>query len=499
MPDRRLLAAVDLGSNSFRLLIGRVEESEAGVQVQPLDSLKSPVRLGAGLTPDGDIDAPARQRAIEALHRFGERLRSFSPDAVRAVATAALRSARNPQHFLATAEAALGFPIDIISGFEEARLIYAGAAHALPADGDSRLVVDIGGGSTECVVGRDYEPFLTESVGTGCVSITRKHFADGQIDPTRFERAVLRARAALAPIALAYRREGWRYAVGTSGTARALTQVAGAHWGRSELDRELLRAMADELLRAGSAERVRLEGLRAERRPVFAGGLAVMTAVFDELELSTLRYCPGALRQGLLYDLLGRDAGADMREITVSRMTARNGADPAHAARVAGTAQAMLGQAARGPAELLAADRALLGWAARLAEIGMSISHEDHHKHSSYILTHADMPGFTQTEQARMASLALGQAGGLRKMRGALTEPGDWLMLLCLRVATILHRRRDGEEIPLPALFSRRGHVRIELPREWAARHPLSDESLRAEAATWNEVGPFEEVAYSTI
>jgi exopolyphosphatase/guanosine-5'-triphosphate,3'-diphosphate pyrophosphatase len=224
-----------------------------------------------------------------------------------------------------------------------------------------------------------------------------------------------------------------------------------------------------------------------------------MTAVFEELGLSALRYCPGALRQGLLYDLLGRETAADMREITVARMIARYGVDPAHGARVAHTAQAMLGQAARGPAEILAADRALLGWTASLAEIGMSISHEDFHRHSSYILTHADMPGFTQTEQTRMAGLALGQSGGLRKMRGVLADPRDWLMLLCLRVATILHRRRDGEAVPLPALFARRGRVGIELPAHWAARHPLSDESLRAEAATWNEVGPFEEVGYTTL
>lgn len=499
MPERRLLAAVDLGSNSFRLLIGRVEESAAGVQVQPLDSLKSPVRLGAGLTPEGELDAPSRQRAIEALHRFGERLRSFSPDAVRAVATATLRNTRNPQHFLATAEAALGFPIDIIAGLEEARLIYAGAAHAMAVDGVNRLVIDIGGGSTECIIGRDYEPRLTESVSIGCVSITRKHFADGQVDAERLERAVLRARAALAPIGLAYRREGWGYAVGTSGTARSLTQIAAAQWGAPELTRDILAELAAELVRAGNGDRVRLEGLRPERRPVLAGGVAVMTAVFDELGLSALRYCPGALRQGLLYDLLGRETAADMREITVARMIARYGVDPAHGARVAHTALAMLGQAARGPAEILAADRALLGWTASLAEIGMSISHEDFHRHSSYILTHADMPGFTQTEQTRMAGLALGQSGGLRKMRGVLADPRDWLMLLCLRVATILHRRRDGEAVPLPALFARRGRVGIELPAQWAARHPLSDESLRAEAATWNEVGPFEEVGYTTL
>jgi exopolyphosphatase/guanosine-5'-triphosphate,3'-diphosphate pyrophosphatase len=330
----------------------------------------------------------------------------------------------------------------------------------------------------------------------GCVSVTRKYFPDGIVDRSRLDKAILRARAGFAPIALAYRRAGWRYVVGTSGTAKSLTQIAAGAFGQPELTRESLERMAVELVRAGSADKVKLEGLRGDRRPVLPGGLAVMTAIFDELGVESLRYCAGALRQGVLYDLLGRDAGADMRKVTVARMALRYGLDPQHGERVARTAQVMHAQAARGVAERIEADRALLGWASELAEIGMSISHEDFHKHSSYILSHADMPGFSQTEQDRMARLALGQGGGLRKMRNSLVDSEDLLMLLCLRVSAILHRRRDGEEVPMPALFAKRNRVRIELPRQWALRHPLSDESLRAEAATWNEVGPFEDVSY---
>ncbi len=499
MPQRHLLAAVDLGSNSFRLMIGRVEASPAGVQIQPLDSLKESVRLAAGLLPDGNLDADSRQRALLALSRFAERLRSFSPDTVRAVGTNTLRIATNARHFKDTAEAALGFPIDIISGVEEARLIYLGAAHAMAHDGEDRLVIDIGGGSTECIIGRNYEAELLESIGVGCVSLTRKYFPDGRVDRARLQKAILRARAAFAPIALAYRARGWRYAVGTSGTAKSLAQIAQAEFGAPELTREALEQIAAELIRVGDADRIKLEGLRAERRPVLPGGLAVMTAVFEELEIGSMRYCAGALRQGVLYDLLGRDAGADMRRVTVARMIARYGLHPEHGQRVARTAQAMFTQAARGVAERLEADRMLLGWTAELAEVGMSISHEDYHKHSSYILTHAEMPGFTQSEQDRMAKLALGQGGGLRKMRQAFAETDDWLMLLCLRVSTILHRRRDTEDVPLPALFAKRNRVRLELPRVWAERHPLSDESLRAEAATWNEVGPFDDVSYVTL
>ncbi len=499
MPERRLLAAVDLGSNSFRLLIGRVEPSAAGVQIRPLDSLKEAVRLAAGLSESGELDLPSQRRAVEALSRFGERLRSFSPDAVRAVATNTLRVAHNARHVLGTAEAALGFPIEVISGREEARLIYLGAAHAMPTDGADRLVVDIGGGSTECIVGRDYQSDLLESAPVGCVTLSRRFFPDGAVDRDTFEHACYAARDALAPIALAYRRRGWRYAVGTSGTAKALLQAVQANLGREVLDRAGLAALADQLVRAGHIDRLRLDSLKADRRPVFAGGLAVMTAVFDELGVEEMRYCNGALRQGVLYDVLGRSAGADMREITVAQMERRHALDTRHGMRLSRTAVALFGQVARGTEEELGLSRALLGWAARLAEIGMTISHEDFHKHSAYILGHADMPGFTQGEQDTLASLALGQTGGLRKLVPLVTAERHWLMVLSLRLAAILHRHRDDSEAPLPALFHKRRRVRVEMPRSWAREHPLSDDGLAAEAQAWNDARIFEAVEYVRI
>jgi exopolyphosphatase/guanosine-5'-triphosphate,3'-diphosphate pyrophosphatase len=499
MPERRLLAAVDLGSNSFRLLIGRVESTPVGDQIQPIDSLKESVRLAAGLGADGTLDAASQRRAAEALHRFGERLRSFSPDAVRAVATNTLRVARNGAHVHRTAEAALGFPIEVISGHEEARLIYLGAAHALARDDRDRLVIDIGGGSTESIIGHDYEPLRLESIGIGCVSLSRRWFPDGAVDRDALEHAVNATRAAFAPIALAYRRQGWDYAVGTSGTAKALCQAVAANFGTDVLTRDGLAQLADALLKAGHVDRVRLDSLKPDRRPVLAGGLAAMIGVFDELGITAMRYCAGALRQGALYDLLGRSQGSDMREVTVSRMVGRYGADDAQGRRVAITAQALFGQAARGTVEDLAHRHKLLGWAAQLAEIGVSISHEDYHKHSSYVLLHADMPGFTQAEQVLMAHLALAQTGGLRKLKPLIVTTPDWLMALSLRIASILHRRRDDREVTVPALFFKRGRVRIEVPKSWARAHPLSHDSLQAEALAWTELGVFGEFAYQTL
>lgn len=494
-----LLAAVDLGSNSFRMLIGRVDSSAAGHRIIPIDNLKETVRLAAGLTRDGQLDADAQQRAIQSLLRFGERLRSFRPDSVRAVATSTLRLARNARHVLTTLEAALGFPIQVIAGQEEARLIYAGAAHALPLDGENRLLVDIGGGSTECVIGCDYAPLALESANVGCLSLSRQFFVNGEVSAENFGHALYTARSIIAPIAVDYRRRGWSYAVGTSGTAKSLIQAVQANFGTEVMTREHLASLTQMLLKAGHADRAAIAGIKPERRPVLAGGLAAMSAVFDELGVESMRYCNGALRQGVLYDLLGRGSGADMREVTVQQMGARYAADAAHGARVADTARALFGQAARASVEELERRGKLLAWAARLAEIGMAISHEDFHKHTAYILRNADMPGFVRDEQELMAQLALGQTGGLRKLRGGFQEPIDWLMVMSLRLASILHRRRDLDPGAVPALFHRRGRVRIEVARTWAQAHPLSDESFGAEAELWNELGVFEDVGYQRL
>jgi len=360
-------------------------------------------------------------------------------------------------------------------------------------------VVDIGGGSTECIIGASYTPKLLESTTVGCVSLSRRFFPDGAVDRHAFEQAYYAARDALAPTAAAYRAHGWDYAVGTSGTAKALAQIARAEFGCETLTRDALAQLEYVLMKAGHPDRLRIEGLRPDRRPVLAGGLALMSAVFDELCIDEMRYCDSALRQGVLYDLLGRSAGADMREITVAQMLRRYEIDEAQAQRVAQTALALYDQGARGVAEKVRGCRELLRWGAKLAEVGMSISHEDYHRHSAYVLRNADMPGFTQSEQALMSHLALGHVGGLRKMRELVRDDLEWLMVLSLRLSSILHRRRDGEEPPLPALFLKRRRLRIELPRAWAKAHPLSDETLRAEAEAWSELKLFDEFVYARI
>jgi len=491
MTSPPLLAAVDLGSNSFRLVIGRVESTPLGDQVRPVDQLKETVRLAAGLGEGGTLSRPAQDRAIAALQRFGERLRAFGPDRVRAVATNTFRVAADAKAFLERSQDALGFPIEVIAGREEARLIYLGAAHALPADGRRRLVIDIGGGSTECIVGTDYRSELLESVPIGCVGLSQRFFRDGSITRAATEEARLACRDALAPLSQPYGATGWRLAIGTSGTAKALWQLAQAHFGEPRLTADTLYGLESTLVKAGHVDRVRIEGLKPDRRPVLAGGLAMMSAAFEEFGIEEMDYCDGALREGVLYDLLGRSSGADMREITVAQMSRRHALDDRHGRAVAALAAALYREAVRAPAEAAARGERLLTWAAQLREIGMTIAHVDYHKHGSYILGHCDMPGFAEDEQRRIAALVLGQTGGLTKLRAVVSDPDDWLRVLCLRLSVIFHRRRDFQVPPWVRLRMKPSGARIELPADWACAHPLTDQSLRLEALEWGKAGPW--------
>lgn len=485
-----LIAAVDLGSNSFRLQVGRV----VGDQIYPLDAIKESVRLASGLTADKRLDAASRQRALQALSRFGERLRGFDPEAVRAVATNALRVAKNALEFLPEAEAALGFPIEIIAGREEARLIYLGAVHSLPAAQHKRLVVDIGGGSTEFIIGRRIEPQLMESLYMGCVSYTMRFFPDGRIDKKRMREAQTAAATEIQSIAHEYRRHGWREAVGSSGSARAIADILemnkfnpGEVAGLTRVGLERLQAA---LIKTGDINAFNFAGVRADRLPVLPGGVAIMGAIFEELDLEHMTYADGALRLGVLYDLLGRVHHHDMRDATVGQFMTRYQVDRRQADRVRATALSILEQL-RGPATSpeAEADNHFLVWAARLHEIGISVAHNGYHKHGAYILTFADMPGFSKKDQARLALLVFGHRGKLEKITGVLPGDGLWHPIFALRLSALLHRSRDGVPLPAFAVRSLEAGFVIELPSGWLESHPLTAVALNEEAAAWARVG----------
>ena len=481
-----LVAAVDLGSNSFRLQVGRVVDD----QIYPLDSLKEPVRLAAGLTPQKNLDGPSQLRTIEALRRFGERLRGFDAGAVRAVATNALRVAKNAPQFLAQAEAALGFPIEIIAGREEARLIYLGVAHTLPNPRTQQLVVDIGGGSTEFIIGRNIEPIELESLYMGCVGFSLQHFPRGRIEKSGMKAAELAARKELEAIVRQYRKTGWEEAVGSSGTAKALADILEMN-GLSDggITRDGLERLRGILLHAGDVGRLTLQGLRPDRIPVLPGGLAIMLAVFKEFGLERMTFSEGALRLGVLYDLLGRYHHQDLRNATVQQFMRRYQVDANQAARVAATARGFLLQMLPGAVAAEQPDAQVLDWAALMHEIGISVAHSSYHKHSAYILANADMPGFSKMDQVRLSRVVLAHRGKLERVQEIMPDSADWLLIFSLRLAALLHRSRD--DAPLPAITVRRNErgFSIGVDPAWLAASPLSAAALEEEGRQWAGLG----------
>jgi exopolyphosphatase / guanosine-5'-triphosphate,3'-diphosphate pyrophosphatase len=480
------LAAVDLGSNSFHLLVGRIVDG----QIYPLDALREQIQLGAGLTEDKRLDRATQTRALEVLAQFRERLRGLPRDAVRAVGTNALRVAKNASAFLREARETLGFPIEVIAGREEARLIYLGVAHALPPADNLRLVVDIGGGSTELIVGQGLKPKLMESLYMGCVSTSLRHFRDGRIDKKSLKAAVLEARQELTVVSRSYRRAGWREAVGSSGTARSLENILVENgYVPAGITRDGLERLWDLLVDAGRADSDRIPGLKPGRASVLPGGFAIMYAVFEELEVDSMTVSEAALRHGVLYDLFGRVEHHDMREATVQQFMRRYHVDAAQAGRVRDLALRIYDQLAAGRGAEGDADRVLLDWAARLSEVGLSIAHAQYHKHSAYVLSNADMPGFSRAEQQRLARIVLAHRGKLEKIQHNGLEDGDWNLVFALRLAATLLRRRT--RVRLPAFRASGSHARfaLELPKAWLARNALSAAALEAEGRQWETIG----------
>lgn len=480
MHNGTLLAAVDLGSNSFRLEIGRFEHGH----VQRVEYLKETVRQGNGLDEDRNLTPDAMQRGWDCLARFGERLAGFSRTQVRAVATQTLREARNREEFLAHGSKVLGYPIDVVSGPEEARLIYQGVARLLPQSDERRLVVDIGGRSTELILGQQFTPHAVASFRVGSVAWSSRYFADGTFTPQAFLAAEIAAKAVLDEALSTFRPEAWDVAYGSSGTAGAVGDVLTAAGGPPGLiTREGLDWLHERLLRAQSTDRVRLEGLKDERRAVIGGGISVLRAVFDLLQIGQMQVAQGALRQGALYDLLDREQpGTDLRSTTVNGLMQRFGVDTDHAERVSRTACRLFGQAAPQDSERTSRK---LDWAARLHEIGCRISHNDSHRHGAYILDNTDAAGFAMPELHRLGILVLGQRGKVRKLEVDLQDADFALQLMCLRLALALcHARRDPDTEGLQLQVNGNRFLLTTRPG-WAASYPQSAHLLREEVGAW--------------
>ncbi len=485
-----VLAAVDLGSNSFHMVVARYGHGQLTV----IDRLREMVRLAAGLGRDGRLSAASQARALACLQRFGERLRAMRADRVRVVGTNTLRRAEGAGRFLQQAGRALGHPVEIIAGIEEARLIYLGAAHHLPRVDGPRLVCDIGGGSTEIVLGRGFRPRVMESLALGCVTFSEQFFPRGRLSARNFEAARVQARLELEPVRSQFRKAGAVQTAGTSGSIRsALGVLRGLGLGADGITIAGLEHVIERMIAMGHVDDLRLPDLSRERAEVFPGGTAILVEVMRALGLERLVVADGALREGMLYDFIGRLTDEDARALTVRAMAARYHVDESQAERVAKTARTLHGQVAV-DWELDDEPAAqLLEWAARLHELGLDIAHAHYHRHGAYVLENADMPGFTREEQQVLARLVHAHR---RRLDRALFRdlPGDWprralRLSMLLRLAVLFHRSRTAVAPPPMRLRVDGRSLRLRLPARWLTASPLTLADLERERGLVADAG----------
>ncbi len=479
--DGEEIAAADLGSNSFHMVVARHSRGELRV----IDRLRESVRLAVGLRADGTLTRERREAAFACLARFGQRLAGFPANRVRAVATNAVRQLAHPQAFLLPAETALGHPIEIVSGREEARLIYQGVAHGLPLTDEKRLVVDIGGGSTEFIIGRRFEALERESLQVGCIASTMRFFGDGKITASRWQQAQSEIGVELQQFGAHYRERGWTEAIGSSGTAKAIGSIVQANgWSDRGITAESIGKLRDALLRIGSSDRLSLPGLATDRGGIIAGGVAILEAVFTTFDLERMDVCETAMREGLLYDMLGRARQTDPRDDSIRSLAERYGVDTTQAQRVATTASMLVKQTAS--AWVLEGEpEDFLKWCATVHEIGLAIAHSQHHVHGAYIIENSDLAGFSSQEQQLLSAIVRSHRrrpdGDTLRALPARMQPAAQRLTALLRLSVLLHRARSEEPLPELRLSANDNQLSLALRRDWLDRHPLTRIDLEQE------------------
>jgi len=476
------IAAIDLGSNSFHMIIAKI----ANGQISIIDRLKEPVRLGYGLDSHGNLDELSQKRALDCLERFHQRIKYLPPSRVRAVGTRTLRQAHNANKFIEKAEQVLGFDIQIISGSEEARLVYQGVAFGLEDDQQKRLVIDIGGGSTELIIGEDFTPESLESLGMGCVSMTKRFFGTGDITPKAIQLADIYCQQKLEPFQSLFRHQQWQKAIGCSGSIKSIANVLEALTGHPTISPDGLNLIMEKCLEAKTIDELSLPGLSNQRKPVFIGGLVTLKSTMAALSLEVLEASPWALREGVLFDLLGHDSMSDMRERSVKELAKRFHTDTQHALRTSQVAEKLLKQL-QTKYKTEEHWQRYLNWACLLQEVGLDINHDRYHIHSGYIVENSHLAGFGYDEQNRLAFL----------VRNQRKKP-DWLLLdkiptedinpfvivlQIFRLACVLTRaRNDIQDIGWALTFKDKALV-FSAPAAWWAEHPLASADLNAEVS----------------
>lgn len=487
--DNALLAAIDLGSNSFRLEIGRLDSGH----IQRIEYLKEAVRQGGGLDENRNLTPESIERGIRCLARFGERLQGFAPSHVRAVATQTLREANNREVFIKLAKKALGFDIEVISGVEEARLIYQGVSRFLPQSNERRLVIDIGGRSTEFILGQGFTSQHTASLHVGSVAWSLKHFASGEYTEKAFTRAEIAAESIFETLGANFSIKQWDVAYGASGTVSAVADAL-VQYGRpiNTVTKEGLHWLRDELLRARHVEKLRLLGLREDRKPVIAGGLSILIAIFDFLNIETLKVAQGALRHGLLYDMLAHENEiVDLRNASVKRLARRFDVDEAQAKNVADVAEKLFEKISE-PIQFASGEYQLharkLYWAGLLHEIGSIVSPIDAHLHGAYILEHAEPAGFSQSELHCLSLLILGQRTKLKRLEADFSNRVFIMQLVCLRLAVILCHARQTPNLRGFQLNFANNFIQLSVPKTWPEKYPQSYYLLEEETLAWQKI-----------
>ncbi len=492
MPARaKQLAAVDLGSNSFHMMIARVRSG----QLEVIDRLKERVQMAAGFDNANNLTEEAMTRGVHCLERFGQRLRDLDSVDVRAVGTNTLRKAKNSAEFLDRAEAALGHPIDVISGHEEARIVYLGVAHSLSDDTGRRLVIDIGGGSTEFIIGERFEPRRVQSVHIGCVSHTLRFFPDGKLRREAFREATTAARVEFATFEREYRRTGWVSAVGSSGTVTAIDDLLRANgWGSDGITRAGLRQLREHLIDVGRVSKLVLPGLSPERKHVLAAGLAILQGAFKSLKIDRMSVSTGAMREGLLYDTIGRNTHEDVRVRTIESLVERYAVDQRHSNGVESTALRCLDQVAAPWALHHPDHRWMLSWACRLHEIGLSLSYSGYHKHGAYIVANSDMAGFSQGAQDQLAALIECHRRRIKpaiveRLRDLTDGEAGVRLAALLRLAVTLNRSRNPQPLPPFHITAAGQAIELNFGPGWLDKRPLTRADLANEQAYLRAAG----------
>jgi exopolyphosphatase/guanosine-5'-triphosphate,3'-diphosphate pyrophosphatase len=483
-------AAVDLGSNSFHMIVASYDNQ----RIRIIDRIKKMIQLASGLDKNDNLTEASMLRALECLEEFGQRIREIPQDNVRVVGTNTLRQANNGARFIARARKALGHPIEIIAGLEEARLIYLGVAHSVYDNTSKRLVIDIGGGSTELIIGKGFSTHKMESHYMGCVNMSRRFFASGVVSASNMQNAILAVRQELESIEGSFKKTGWQKAIGSSGTILAINSIIrNKGWGRNGITRTALLRLKQEVIKAGNMKKLSLPGLSAGRKPVFAGGLAILCGIFEAFEIRQLDVSDGALREGLLHDLIGRLHKQDIRDSAIDEMARRYFIDTKQAARVRKTAVQLFRQFSDYWGLQRHTDLKYLEWAASVHEIGMAVAHAQYHRHGAYLIANSDMAGFSRQNQDRLALLVRCHRRKYPVDEIALVPVGERehviRLSILLRLAVLLNRSRLYANPPILSVKTTAKSISLVFPKKWLEKNPLTRADLDSEADNIKAVG----------